>query len=78
MMRWPARSPDHNPIEHLWDELDRRVRQRQPAPQNLRQLEQALQNEWQTIPQTHVRALIASMPRRIAAVLQAHGGQNRY
>jgi transposase len=36
----PSKSPDLNPIKHLWDELDRRVRQRQA--QSLDQLSQAL------------------------------------
>ena len=27
-----AYSPDLSPIEHLWDQLDRQVRQRQPPP----------------------------------------------
>ena len=32
---WPSMSSDMNPTEHLWDELNRQVRQRDVAPTNL-------------------------------------------
>ena len=33
---WPANSPDHNPIEHVWDNLDRRLRRRPNPPANVK------------------------------------------
>ena len=73
---WPARSPDLNPIEHLWDILGRQVRSRDP--QNLQELTQALHEEWQRIPMFKIRRVIISMGRRLQTVIQAGGGYTRY
>jgi transposase len=77
-MHWPARSPDCNPIEHLWDYLKRRVRKAHPAHQNLQELRNTVVREWNAIPQDIIRHLIDSMPRRCAAVIRSRGGPTRY
>ena len=45
-MLWPSQSPDLNPIEHLWEILDRRVRQRSPPPSSKHQMREYLLEEW--------------------------------
>ena len=78
VLPWPSKSPDLNPIEHLWDELERRVRDRPHQPTSLQQLRQALQEEWDAIPRDVWRHLIGSMRRRCLAVVDADGGHTRY
>jgi len=43
---WPAQSPDLNLIEHLWDELERRLRARHSRPTSVSVLTNALLEEW--------------------------------
>ena len=75
---WPSKSPDLNPIEHLWDNLDTRVRQRQNPPGNVNELRDALLEEWNNIPQAQINNLIHSMRRRCQAVSNARSGHTRY
>ncbi|GFW25493.1 transposable element Tcb2 transposase [Trichonephila clavipes] len=61
-MEWPACSPDMNPIEHAWDALGRRVADREPPLETLQELESALLEECDRIPQLMINSLIDSMP----------------
>lgn len=78
VMQWPARSPDLNPIEHLWDHLKRKVRSRDPAPTTLQELKDAVIEEWDTIPQEEILKLVRSMRDRMEAVIRARGGNTRF
>ncbi|GFU80463.1 transposable element Tcb2 transposase [Trichonephila clavipes] len=69
-MEWPACFPDMDPIEHVWDALGRRVAGRQSPPQTLQELERALLEEWDRIPQLVINSQIDSMP-------QSHGQVTR-
>ncbi|GFW40037.1 transposable element Tc3 transposase [Trichonephila clavipes] len=48
---WPARSPDLNPIENVWDALGRQVAGRNFPPTNKNTLIRALTEEWDKLPQ---------------------------
>jgi transposase len=77
-MNWPAQSPDLNPIEHLWDESQKRLNEEQPSPTTAAELSVAFQRVWALILIAFINRLVNSMSRRCAAVINAGGGHTRY
>ena len=73
-LSWPAQSPDLNPIEHLWDELDRRLGIRPNHPTSVPNLTNALVAEWKEVPSAMFQHLVASLPRR--GCYSSKGGTN--
>ena len=78
VMEWPARSPDLNPIEHVWDMISRRIASRNNAPQTIQELADVLRQEWRAIPQRTIRRLIMSMRNRCRQCIAARGGTTSY
>ncbi|GFV06028.1 transposable element Tc1 transposase [Trichonephila clavipes] len=64
---WPAISPDLSPIEHVWGMIRRRLQ----LPWNVDDLTRQLGQIWQEIPRETIKVLYHSMPRRVAACIQA-------
>uniref|UniRef100_A0AAZ3QP27 Tc1-like transposase DDE domain-containing protein n=1 Tax=Oncorhynchus tshawytscha TaxID=74940 RepID=A0AAZ3QP27_ONCTS len=77
VLPWPAKSLDLNPIEHVWELLDQRVRARAIPPGNIWELTGALVEEWGNISQQEQANLVQSMRRRCTAILNAAGGHTR-
>ena len=70
LLPWPAVSLDMNPIEHTWDYLGRKVQARRNV-HNLRDLENALIQEWNNIPNVIIRHYARSMRGRLAVCINS-------
>ncbi|GFV01702.1 transposable element Tcb2 transposase [Trichonephila clavipes] len=75
---WPARSPDLNPIENVWDALGRQVAGRNYPPTNKNTLIRALTEEWDKLPQQLLDNVVQSMVRRVECCITLHGGHIPY
>ncbi|GFU16908.1 transposable element Tcb2 transposase [Trichonephila clavipes] len=75
---WPARSPDLNPIENVWDALGRQVSGRNYPPTNKNTLIRALTEEWDKLPQQLLDNVVQSMVRRVECCITLHSGHIPY
>jgi transposase len=78
VMKWPAQSPDLNPIEHLWSHMKRKLCEYEEVPKGIQELWERVEAEWDAIPAEVCQNLIESMPRRVEAVYKAKGGYTKY
>ena len=68
-MTCPPQSPDLNPIEMVWDELDRRVKVKHPTVLSI------CGNSFKTVNLNAFQVkLVERMPRVCKAVIKSNGG----
>ena len=78
VLKWPSNSPDLNPIEHLWNQVKRKLQDYETIPTSCKELWERFQLEWNRIPVERCQALYESMPKRMEAVIAAKGGATKY
>ena len=77
-IKWPAQSPDLNPIEHTWSYLKKKLGEYEIPPNGMEQLWERVEKEWNEIPAEVCQGLIESMQKRIHEVVKAKGGCTKY
>lgn len=75
-LKSPPQSPDLNPIEHLWDLLERKIRQHKITSKDM--LKSVIMDEWAKISTDDTLKLVKSMPNRLAEVLKRKGYPTSY
>ena len=73
---WPGNSPDLNPIEHVWAEMKRLLRDRDTS--SLPKLEAEIRDIWENLDRSYLKALFDSVPDRLSEVIKNKGKATKY
>ena len=75
-LHWPSFSPDLNPIEHLWDEVERQLKKKQPKSRN--ELKESLIEVWYGIELPTLKKLVDLVGNRLNEVIRTKQYPTRY
>lgn len=78
VLDWPSQSPDLNPIEHLWNEVDRQLRKLPTKISSKEVLWECIEEVWNNIDPEFLKKLVETMPERVNDVIRAKGGYTRW
>lgn len=76
VMETPPQSPDINPIENLWEHLNKNIRKHVISHKT--DLKRILLEEWNKIEPTFCTKLVQSLPSRLKMVLKNKGLHTKY
>lgn len=77
-LEWPPCSPDLNPIEHVWDYLEKKLRARFTTFTDHNEMYQIIEEEWYKIDSEYIKKLYFSMCSRIKQVIISKGDNTKY
>ena len=78
MLPWPAQNPNLNPIENIWNEIDKKVYKLRKQPKNFQDLKQKVKTTWHSISLDYIHKLIESMPHQIQTCIETQDGMTKY
>lgn len=76
LLKTAPQSPDLNPIEHLWEELEKRIRKVNITSKA--QLQRVISEEWKKIGEEVTKKLVFSMNKRLKEVIKRKGYPTKY
>ena len=71
-MDWPPQSPDINPIELLWNEIDWQVRKTQITTES--SMWENIKQVWDNLKIGVLHKLVERLPRICEAIVKSRGG----
>jgi transposase len=78
-IRWPAFSPDLNPIEMVWNWMKDWIQERyDDRLRGYDELREAIIAAWDAVPDAYLNQLLEEMPAKCQAVIDANGLHTRY
>ena len=72
-MPHPSTSPDMNPIEKCWRRMKQALHRRKNQPTTEAEMEAAILEEWEAIPQKWVNELILKQEHWVHVLMERHG-----
>ncbi|GBL92088.1 Transposable element Tcb1 transposase [Araneus ventricosus] len=76
VIKTTAQSPDINPIEHVWDDLQQKINEHNIS--NKQELRKHLIEEWAKISESFCAKLIKSVSNKLREVIKCKGDPTRY
>ena len=76
-MDCPPQTPHLNPIENLWDVLEKALSSCQTLPGSMQDLGEKLMQHWMEINLVTLQKLNKTMPQQMRAVIKAEGSPTK-
>ena len=76
VMNWPSQSTDLNPIEQIWELIDRKLDKLHVKTKEILWLE--VKRCWESVIVEVLKKYIETMPERCRAIIKGRGGHTKY